>query len=55
MPDQMYLTITLRKPVPDAPAGKVIYDIVKQRMADRPDVVISGHVTNHFDMEDPIP
>lgn len=50
--DRMYLVITLRKEVPDREAGKVIYDLVKARMADRPDVETTGHVTNHFDLED---
>lgn len=50
--EKMYLVITLRKEVPDRDAGKTIYDIVKERMADRPDVVVTGHVTNHFDLEE---
>lgn len=50
--DQMYLVITLRKEVPDREAGKAIYDLVKQRMQDRPDVTVTGHVTNHFDLEE---
>lgn len=49
--DKMYLIITLRKEVPDREAGKLIYDVVKERMADKPDVTITGHVTNHFDFE----
>lgn len=48
----MQLVITLRKEVPDRDAGKAIFDLVKQRMADRPDVTVTGHVTNHFDLED---
>lgn len=50
--DKMYLIITLRKEVPDREAGKVIFDLVKERMADRPDVTVTGHVTNHFDLEE---
>jgi len=49
--DKMYLVITLRKEVPDRDAGKAIYDLVKERMGDRPDVDITGHVTNHFNLE----
>lgn len=49
--DKMYLVITLRKEVPDKEAGRVIYDLVKQRMVDRPDVQVAGHVSNHFDLE----
>lgn len=49
----MNLVITLRKEVPDREAGKTIFDLVKERMADRPDVTVTGHVTNHFDLEEP--
>lgn len=48
----MNLTITLRKEVPDREAGRAIYDLVKQKMADRPDVDVTGHVTNHFDLDE---
>lgn len=51
MSDEMYVVITLRKPIPDPEAGRNIYDIVKQRMSDRPDVEVRGHITNHFDLE----
>jgi len=51
MADTMFLTITLRKEVPDREAGKVIYDLVKQKLQERPDITITGHVSNHFDME----
>lgn len=51
--DKMYLVITLRKEVPDRETGKAIFDLVKQKMADRPDVIIAGHVTNHFNLEEP--
>ncbi len=51
--DKMYLIITLRKEVPDRETGRTIYDLVKERMSDRPDVEIKGHVSNHFDLEQP--
>ncbi len=49
--DKMYLIITLRKEVPDREAGRAIYDLVKERLEDRPDVEIRGHVSNHFDLD----
>ncbi len=49
----MFLVITLRKEVEDRDAGKAIYDLVKERLEDRPDVKVTGHVTNHFNMEEP--
>ena len=51
MADKMYVTITLRKEVPDRETARQIYDLVKQRMVDRPDVEISGSANNHFDLE----
>ncbi len=52
MADKMYLIITLRKEVPDRDTARQIYDLVKTRMADRPDVEVQGHASNHFDLED---
>ncbi len=51
MPDQMQIVITLRKNVPDRDAARAIYDLVKERLADREDVIITGHCTNHFDLD----
>lgn len=51
MADKMFLIVTLRKEVPDRETGKAIYDTVKERMADKPEVQINGHVSNHFDLE----
>ena len=52
MADKMYLVITLRKEVPDRDAARVIYELVKERMADRPDVIVSGLASNHFDLDE---
>ncbi len=52
MSDEMQVVITLRKIVEDRDAGRAIYDLVKQKMADRPDVIITGHVSNHFDLNE---
>lgn len=52
MADEMNLVITLRKIVPDREAGRAIFELVVQRMEDRPDVTITGHVTNHFEYEE---
>lgn len=49
MPTQMFLVVTLRKPVTDRDQGELIYELVKQRLEDRPDIKITGHVTNHFE------
>lgn len=47
----MFIIITLRKEVPDAEAGRIIFDLVKAKLEDRPDVEVRGHVTNHYDQE----
>ena len=56
MADQGTCVITLRKPCDDRDAARLIYDLVKTRLEDRPDVTVTGHFTNHFDLaEDPPP
>jgi len=50
MADKMNVVITLRKEVPDRETGRAIYDLVKTKLADRPDIIVSGHITNHFDL-----
>jgi len=49
----MQLVITLRKDVADRDAGKEIFELVKGKLADRPDIIVTGHVTNHFEPEEP--
>jgi len=51
----MELIITVRKTVEDQERGQEIFELVKQRLEDRPDVKITGHVTNHFNLEEPEP
>lgn len=47
---QMQLVITVRKEVADRDQGELIFRLVEQRLADRPDLTLSGHVTNHFEL-----
>lgn len=51
MADKMFVIITARKEVPDAEQARAIYNLVKERLADRPDVELSGHCSNHFDLD----
>lgn len=55
MADKMYLIITLRKEVTDRVTGREVFDYVKQKMADKPEIIITGHVSNHFDLNTPPP
>jgi len=50
MPDEMKVIITMRKTVPDRDIARAIYDLVKQKMADRPDIEVKGLCSNHFDL-----
>ena len=49
--DKMFLIVTLRKEVPDRETARAIYDLVKERLADRPDVAVTGQCSNHFDLD----
>lgn len=51
MADQMYVVITLRKPVPDSTVARTLYLLVKERMEDKPEVEVRGHCANHFDLD----
>jgi len=46
---QFTLCITLRKGTDTPDEAEAIYNLVKQRFEDRPEIKISGHVTNHYD------
>jgi len=50
MADTMQVVITLRKEVPDRESGRAIFDLVKQRLEDRPDITVTGMVSNHFNL-----
>jgi len=40
----------MSKEVPTREAARAIYDLVKTKMADNPEVIITGHFSNHFDL-----
>jgi len=44
----MQLIITLRKDVADQAEGEQVFELVKAKLEERPDIKIAGHVTNHF-------
>jgi len=50
MEDQMLLCITLRKEVEDREEGRALFDMVVERLADYPNVIVSGLVSNHFNL-----
>lgn len=51
----MFIVITLRKEIPDRETARLIYDVIKAKMADRPDIVLTGHCSNHFDFTEDLP
>ncbi len=51
----MQLVITLRKEVVDRNEGEATYELVRTKLEDRPDIIVTGHVTNHFiEHEEPV-
>jgi len=50
MSDQMFVIITLRKVVADKTAAKNIHALIKQKLAEHPEVKIDCHTTDHFDI-----
>ena len=48
MAEQMYIVITIRKPVVDREAGEAVYEIVKTKLAAYTDLAIAATVSNHF-------
>lgn len=51
----MFLVITLRREVPDKATAKNIVQIVKTKLADHPEVTITSHTTDHYDLEEHLP
>ncbi len=49
----MFLTIVLRKEVPDVPAAQALTNVVKTKLADQPDVAITASVSEQLTIEDP--
>lgn len=47
----MQLVITIRQDVPDQDEGTEAYEWVKDHLADRPELKVTGHLTNHFPQE----
>ena len=48
----MELIITLRKEVEDREEGEALYNFVKEKLAEKPNVKVTGMVNNHF-VEEP--
>ncbi len=49
----MELVVTLRKEVADQPEGEALFEFVKDKLKDKPDVKVTGMVNNHFVNETP--
>ena len=45
----MKLTIILSAEVANEQAAKSVYDTVKERLTDKPDVSVSGHISTDVD------
>jgi hypothetical protein len=51
MTDTMILVVTLRKAVENEEEGRALYELIKTKLANRPDVTITGILTDHLDLE----
>lgn len=51
MADKMQVILTLRKEVADSTEARAVYDWVKEKLQERPDVDLTGHCSNHFDLD----
>ena len=50
MADKMILIVTLRKEVPDKDTAKAIVALLKNKLSDHPDVEVTSHTTDRFDI-----
>lgn len=55
MPKPMILQISLRKEVEDEEVAQQVYELVCSRLADHPDVAVSGHLNQTLELEPPPP
>jgi len=53
MAAEMHLVVTLRKQVADRDEGAALFALIEQKLADRPDITVAGHITNHFEKTTP--
>lgn len=44
----MQFVVIIRKDVPDKETADEIYELVKQRLADKPGLKFAAHFTNHY-------
>lgn len=51
----MYLQITLTKEIDNTDQGQQLYNLVKQRLTDHPEVEVHGHMTENLPLEEPEP
>ena len=48
MADKIHVVISARKEVDTIEQGRALYDMVKQKLADHPEIKVSGTCQNHF-------
>lgn len=48
MANQSFVTVTLKKEVADKETAEIMIEMVKTKLADKPDIKITGHFTAHF-------
>lgn len=51
MADNVQLVVTLRKQVDDVASGRALLDLVKERFAGSPEILVTGHCVTHYESE----
>lgn len=46
--DKFVLIITARREIESQEQGHTIFDIVKEKLLDHPEIILTGHISNHF-------
>lgn len=48
--DQLILIITIQKEVPDVNTAKALYQTVKQKVSDQPDIKLHGNLSVRYEV-----
>ncbi len=51
--DEMFCLISIRKSVADAAEARRLFDLIKEKINDVPEIELQGHATTHFNLEVP--
>lgn len=52
MADRLQLVVTLRKDVPNEATARTLLNLVKTRFEDQPEIIVTGHLSIHYDVQE---